>query len=115
MSVTPGGDSSLVASTQRDAPRRLPCDHTFGASRLVAAALLTVFIGDVGRPDLLASVGVTAELGRQLYHSLRDKLLTLPDATKVYPAHGAGSACGQEPVRVGTAMMTLPRAWPSWT
>jgi rhodanese-related sulfurtransferase len=39
---------------------------------------------------------VTAEeLGRQLYHSLRDKLLTLPDATKVYPAHGAGSACGK--------------------
>jgi hydroxyacylglutathione hydrolase len=56
----------------------------------------TLFIGDVGRPDLLASVGVTADdLGRQLYHSLHDKLLTLPDATKVYPAHGAGSACGK--------------------
>jgi hydroxyacylglutathione hydrolase len=56
----------------------------------------TLFIGDVGRPDLLASVGVTAEeLARQLYHSLRDKLLTLPDATKVFPAHGAGSACGK--------------------
>lgn len=56
----------------------------------------TLFIGDVGRPDLLASVGFTAEeLGRQLYHSLRDKLLTLPDATKVYPGHGAGSACGK--------------------
>jgi glyoxylase-like metal-dependent hydrolase (beta-lactamase superfamily II)/rhodanese-related sulfurtransferase len=56
----------------------------------------TLFIGDVGRPDLLSSVGVTAdELGRQLFHSLRDKLLTLPDATKVYPAHGAGSACGK--------------------
>lgn len=56
----------------------------------------TLFIGDVGRPDLLASVGVTAdELGRQLYHSLHDKLLTLPDETAVYPAHGAGSACGK--------------------
>jgi rhodanese-related sulfurtransferase/glyoxylase-like metal-dependent hydrolase (beta-lactamase superfamily II) len=56
----------------------------------------TLFIGDVGRPDLLASVGVTAEeLGFQLYRSLHDKLLTLPDATKVYPAHGAGSACGK--------------------
>ena len=56
----------------------------------------TLFIGDVGRPDLLASVGVTAdELGRQLYHSLHEKLLTLPDATQVYPAHGAGSACGK--------------------
>ena len=56
----------------------------------------TLFIGDVGRPDLLASVGVTAdELARQLYHSLREKLLTLPDTTKVFPAHGAGSACGK--------------------
>jgi len=56
----------------------------------------TLFIGDVGRPDLLSSVGVTAdELARQLFHSLHDKLLTLPDETKVYPAHGAGSACGK--------------------
>ncbi|MGE3689735.1 MAG: rhodanese-like domain-containing protein, partial [Acidimicrobiia bacterium] len=56
----------------------------------------TLFIGDVGRPDLLASVGVTAEeLAHQLYHSLHERLLTLPDATKVFPAHGAGSACGK--------------------
>jgi rhodanese-related sulfurtransferase len=56
----------------------------------------TLFIGDVGRPDLLASVGVTAdELARQLYHSLHERLLTLPDDTKVFPAHGAGSACGK--------------------
>jgi glyoxylase-like metal-dependent hydrolase (beta-lactamase superfamily II) len=56
----------------------------------------TLFIGDVGRPDLLASVGVTAdELGSMLYDSLRDKLLTLPDSAKVWPAHGAGSACGK--------------------
>lgn len=56
----------------------------------------TLFIGDVGRPDLLASVGVTREeLADMLYSSLHDKLLTLPDATRVYPAHGAGSACGK--------------------
>lgn len=56
----------------------------------------TLFIGDVGRPDLLASVGVTAEdLGSMLYDSLRDKLLTLPDETRVWPAHGAGSSCGK--------------------
>jgi glyoxylase-like metal-dependent hydrolase (beta-lactamase superfamily II)/rhodanese-related sulfurtransferase len=56
----------------------------------------TLFIGDVGRPDLLASVGVTsAELGSMLYDSLHQKLLTLPDTTRVWPAHGAGSACGK--------------------
>jgi glyoxylase-like metal-dependent hydrolase (beta-lactamase superfamily II)/rhodanese-related sulfurtransferase len=56
----------------------------------------TLFIGDVGRPDLLTSVGRTADsLARDLHRSLRTKLLTLPDATLVYPAHGAGSACGK--------------------
>jgi glyoxylase-like metal-dependent hydrolase (beta-lactamase superfamily II) len=55
-----------------------------------------LFIGDVGRPDLLASVGWTPDrLARRLYRSLHDKLLTLPDSTHVYPAHGAGSACGK--------------------
>jgi hydroxyacylglutathione hydrolase len=55
-----------------------------------------LFIGDVGRPDLLASIGVTAdELGRMLYDSVQRKLMGLPDATRVFPAHGAGSACGK--------------------
>jgi len=56
----------------------------------------TLFIGDVGRPDLLSSIGFTREeLADKLYDSLHDKLLTLPDATRVFPAHGAGSACGK--------------------
>ena len=56
----------------------------------------TLFIGDVGRPDLLASIGFTRdELAEQLYTSLHTKLMPLPDPTKVYPAHGAGSACGK--------------------
>ncbi|MEV4281495.1 MBL fold metallo-hydrolase [Actinoplanes xinjiangensis] len=55
-----------------------------------------LFIGDVGRPDLLASTGVTAdELGRMLYDSVQHKLMTLPDEVRVFPAHGAGSACGK--------------------
>ena len=55
----------------------------------------TLFIGDVGRPDLLASIGVTAdELAEMLYHSLH-KLRELPETTLVYPAHGAGSMCGK--------------------
>jgi hydroxyacylglutathione hydrolase len=56
----------------------------------------TLFIGDVGRPDLLSSIGFTADdLAHQLYDSLHTKLMMLPDATKVYPAHGAGSSCGK--------------------
>jgi hydroxyacylglutathione hydrolase len=56
----------------------------------------TLFIGDVGRPDLRASLGWSAEdLGAMLYDSLHSKLLTLPDDTLLFPAHGAGSLCGK--------------------
>ena len=56
----------------------------------------TLFIGDVGRPDLLSSIGFTRdELADKLYDSLHTKLMTLPDTTRVYPAHGAGSSCGK--------------------
>ena len=56
----------------------------------------TLFIGDVGRPDLRASLGWTAqELGGMLYESVQKKLLSLPDSTLVYPTHGAGSLCGK--------------------
>src|SRR5579872_858918 len=56
----------------------------------------TLFIGDVGRPDLRAALGWSAtQLGGMLYESLHNKLLPLPDASLVYPAHGAGSLCGK--------------------
>lgn len=56
----------------------------------------TLFIGDVGRPDLLTSIGYSRdELAGQLYDSLHNQLLTLHDDTRVYPGHGAGSACGK--------------------
>src|SRR5579864_8317840 len=56
----------------------------------------TLFVGDVGRPDLRAALGWTAaELGSLLYDSVHDKLLRRPDASLVYPAHGAGSLCGK--------------------
>jgi glyoxylase-like metal-dependent hydrolase (beta-lactamase superfamily II)/rhodanese-related sulfurtransferase len=56
----------------------------------------TLFVGEVGRPDLVASVGYTAdEMAGMLYDSLRAKILTLPDETEIWPAHGAGSACGR--------------------
>jgi DMSO/TMAO reductase YedYZ molybdopterin-dependent catalytic subunit/rhodanese-related sulfurtransferase/glyoxylase-like metal-dependent hydrolase (beta-lactamase superfamily II) len=59
----------------------------------------TLFVGDVGRPDLLASAGADLSapaLARRLYHSLHGKLLQLPDTTRVFPAHGAGSSCGKQ-------------------
>jgi rhodanese-related sulfurtransferase len=56
----------------------------------------TLFIGDVGRPDLAGGRGYSAEeMAGLLYDSLHSKLLTLPDDVEVYPAHGAGSACGR--------------------
>jgi hydroxyacylglutathione hydrolase len=59
----------------------------------------TLFVGDVGRPDLRENVGnITAkkeELARQMYHSTRDKLMKLPHNIVVYPAHGPGSLCGK--------------------
>ena len=56
----------------------------------------TLFVGDVGRPDLRAALGWSAdELGGLLYDSLHHKLLALPDSSLVYPAHGAGSLCGK--------------------
>ncbi len=55
----------------------------------------TLFIGDVGRPDLLGAKISPGELAGQLYDSLHGKLLKLPDSVAVYPAHGAGSLCGR--------------------
>jgi len=82
----------------------------------------TLFIGDVGRPDLRASLGWSAsDLGNLLFDSLHQKLLTLPDDTLVYPAHGAGSLCGKalsretvstigEQRRVNYALQPMPKA-----
>ncbi|HEV8371191.1 MAG TPA: rhodanese-like domain-containing protein [Pyrinomonadaceae bacterium] len=56
----------------------------------------TLFIGDVGRPDLAGGKGFTPQqMAELLYDSLHGKLMTLPDETEVYPAHGAGSMCGR--------------------
>lgn len=59
----------------------------------------TLFIGDCGRPDLREKAGAItaarAELAKQMYHSLRNQLMTLPNDVVVYPAHGAGSLCGK--------------------
>jgi glyoxylase-like metal-dependent hydrolase (beta-lactamase superfamily II)/rhodanese-related sulfurtransferase len=73
--------------------------YDLAASSTEPHAVLTgdaLFVGDVGRPDLLVSSGMTAEeLAGMLYDSLHQKLLALPGPTLVYPAHGAGSMCGK--------------------
>lgn len=85
---TPGHTPESICITAYDSPEATEPSCVFTGD--------TLFIGDVGRPDLLSSVGHTADdLGKQLYHSLRDKLLPLADSVLVYPAHGAGSACGK--------------------
>jgi glyoxylase-like metal-dependent hydrolase (beta-lactamase superfamily II)/rhodanese-related sulfurtransferase len=56
----------------------------------------TLFIGDVGRPDLIGSKGFSAEeMASMLYDSLHEKIIPLPSESEVYPAHGAGSLCGK--------------------
>lgn len=55
----------------------------------------TLFVGDVGRPDLFSGNLTKEELAAKLYHSLQTKIKTLPDDVIVYPAHGPGSACGK--------------------
>jgi glyoxylase-like metal-dependent hydrolase (beta-lactamase superfamily II)/rhodanese-related sulfurtransferase len=72
----------------------------------------TLFVGDVGRPDLMAALGyAAADLAACLYDSLHEKLLRLPDATLVYPAHGAGSLCGKNLGKENVSTIGAQRAF----
>jgi hydroxyacylglutathione hydrolase len=84
---TPGHtlESISIVLTDLDNPARPPAAFTGD----------TLFIGDVGRPDL-SPRHTPQQLAELLYTSLHQKLLTLPDETEVYPAHGAGSLCGRQ-------------------
>ena len=81
---TPEGICILVTDTEApDEPQKLLTGDT-------------LFIGDVGRPDLAGGKGYTPQMmAEMMYESLHGKLLKLPDAVEVYPAHGAGSMCGR--------------------
>ncbi len=80
---SPESISWLVVDTANDTPHKLLTGDT-------------LFIGDVGRPDLAGSRGYTsAQMAALLYDSLHGKLLALDDSVEVWPAHGAGSACGR--------------------
>ena len=73
----------------------LVIDHSVSTEPKAVLTGDTLFIGDVGRPDLLGSKMSAQELAGMLYDSLHGKLLALPDSVEVYPAHGAGSLCGR--------------------
>ena len=84
---TPGHTWESISVVVREHPGAEPTAVLTGDS---------LFIGDVGRPDLV-NIGEssTSDLARAMYHSLHDKLLKLPDGVTVMPAHGAGSSCGK--------------------
>jgi glyoxylase-like metal-dependent hydrolase (beta-lactamase superfamily II)/rhodanese-related sulfurtransferase len=70
----------------------------------------TLFVGDVGRPDLAGAGGFTPEqMAGMLYDSLHTKLLTLPDDVEIWPAHGAGSACGRNISKETSSTMGIQR------
>jgi hydroxyacylglutathione hydrolase len=92
-----------------------------GATTTEPQMILTgdfVFVGDIGRPDLLdeAAGGVDTRFGgaKQLFASLRDRFLTLPDYVQVWPAHGAGSACGKSLGAVPASTVGYERTTAWW-
>ena len=90
---TPGHTPESISILVYDLSAR-PAEN--GAHPYAVLSGDTLFIGDVGRPDLRAALGWSAaELGGLLFDSLHTKLLALPDDCLVYPAHGAGSLCGK--------------------
>lgn len=93
------GVSIQVVATPGHTPESITLAVREHAGDDAPAGLLTgdtLFLGDVGRPDLLGAAGRTSEeMARDLYRSLREKILPLPDQVKIYPGHGAGSACGK--------------------
>jgi glyoxylase-like metal-dependent hydrolase (beta-lactamase superfamily II)/rhodanese-related sulfurtransferase len=93
------GVSIEVMATPGHTPESVTLAVRKHAGDAAPAALLTgdtLFLGDVGRPDLLGAAGRTPEqMARELYRSLRERILPLPDKVLIYPGHGAGSACGK--------------------
>jgi glyoxylase-like metal-dependent hydrolase (beta-lactamase superfamily II)/rhodanese-related sulfurtransferase len=84
---TPGHTWESISVVVRDHPGVVPVAVLTGDA---------LFIGDVGRPDLVnLGDGSTADLARAMYRTVHDKLLALPDDVTVMPAHGAGSSCGK--------------------
>lgn len=119
--ITLGNISIKALHTPGHTPEHLSFLVTDGAFSDQAGYLLSgdfVFSGDLGRPDLLdeAAGGVdTRFLGaKQLFASLRDKFLALPDYVQVHPAHGAGSACGKALGAIPSSTVGYERLYAWW-
>jgi hydroxyacylglutathione hydrolase len=117
-----GNITVKAVHTPGHTPEHLSFLITDGAQATEPGFMLTgdfVFVGDLGRPDLLdeAAGGVDTrfEAARDLFASLRDRFLTLPDYVQVLPAHGAGSACGRALGAVPTSTVGYERAFSWWT
>ncbi len=122
------GDSIIVGNVRLQAvhtpghtPEHLSFLVTDGAQAVEPGFMLTgdfVFVGDIGRPDLLdeAAGGVDTRFdgAKHLFASLRDRFLTLPDYVQVLPAHGAGSACGKALGAIATTTVGYERAFAWW-
>jgi glyoxylase-like metal-dependent hydrolase (beta-lactamase superfamily II)/rhodanese-related sulfurtransferase len=97
--LTVGSVSFRILETPGHTPESIcllisDSEHPAAAQKLLTGD--TLFIGDVGRPDLAGAKGYTSQdMAAMMYDSLHGKLLKLPDKTEVYPAHGAGSMCGK--------------------
>jgi glyoxylase-like metal-dependent hydrolase (beta-lactamase superfamily II) len=106
---TPGHTWESISVVVREHPDAEPAAVLTGDS---------LFIGDVGRPDLVnLGDGSTSDLARAMYHSIHDTLLMLPDQVTVMPAHGAGSSCGKNlsaelTSTIGEQRRTNPSAQP---
>ncbi|MBT2549656.1 rhodanese-like domain-containing protein [Arthrobacter sp. ISL-65] len=119
--ITLGNISVQALHTPGHTPEHLSFLVTDGAFSDQAGYLLSgdfVFSGDLGRPDLLdeaaGGVDTRCEGARQLFASLRDKFLALPDYVQVHPGHGAGSACGKALGAIPSSTVGYERLYAWW-
>jgi hydroxyacylglutathione hydrolase len=119
--ITIGNITVQALHTPGHTPEHLSFLVTDGAFSSEPGYLLSgdfVFSGDLGRPDLLdeAAGGVDTrfEGAKQLFSSLREKFLTLPDFVQVYPGHGAGSACGKALGAIPSSTVGYERLYAWW-
>ncbi|PWV45884.1 rhodanese-like domain-containing protein [Chitinophaga sp. S165] len=98
--ITSGPVSFKAINTPGHSPDSISVLLTYNGKDHAVFTGDTLFIGDCGRPDLRENTGnqkaLRMELARQMYHSLREKLMPLEDHLIVYPAHGAGTLCGKD-------------------